>query len=66
MVIRYMQGLKKLVHTYSTPKTIKMVVAKGDGRDGGFQDGVYFSRSVKYNRVNNQERITNLRVRATS
>jgi hypothetical protein len=36
----------------------KMVVAKGDGLEAGFQDGRQFLRSLKRKRINNQSLAT--------
>ena len=41
-------------HCIFTNSTCSRVMAKGDGREVGFQDGGYFSRFLKRERINNQ------------
>ena len=38
----------------AAPPPFVKVMAKGDGREVGFQDGGYFSRFLKRERINNQ------------
>ena len=43
------------IHTvHSKKRTTCSVMAKGDGREVGFQDGGYFSTFLKRERINNQ------------
>ena len=57
--------LRKLCNNYRRLGTKIMVMAEGDKREVGFQDGGCFSRFLKRERINNQTFIAFLKLTLT-